>query len=183
MNTTSHHSNNSNNNNNNSNNTSHHIKQEQQFQFHPQQQQIVDNFSSQLPPLQTRGYSPNNNIMYRSIDTPQPSPLIPQSPPQPASHVVETVSLKSMHQDEYYFRNLAITNTFTFRDLLAEIEIIGSPPPGKRVVISDNDRVIYPMDQPIQSVIRKPPMTHIELSLGLLDQPSINWGDFNNTEA
>lgn len=117
-----------------------------------QQQPEHDNFPSQLPPLQEH----------------TSRKLIPHIP-----MVVETVSLKSS-SDFYYFRNLAITDTFTFRDLLTEIDMTGSPPQGKRIVISDQDK-FYPLDQPIRSVIRRPNSTHLELSLGLTDKPSINW--------
>lgn len=96
---------------------------------------------------------------------------------------VDTVSLKSSNtqQPTYYVRNLAITDLFTFRDLLTEVEMIGSPPAGKRIVISDekNER-IYPMDQPIRSVIRRPVSTHVELCLGLKDTPSIDWSTYTS---
>jgi hypothetical protein len=116
-------------------------------------------FPSQLPPLHTRNTEcVNYNIM------------------------VETVSLKPMnsnHSDsDYYFRNLAITDTFTFRDLLTEIDMTGSPPPGKRIVISDQHK-FYPLDQAIRSVIRRPTSTHVELFLGLTDKPTINWNHYS----
>ncbi|KAI9246570.1 hypothetical protein EDC94DRAFT_627188 [Helicostylum pulchrum] len=97
------------------------------------QQQITDNFPSQLPPLQEH----------------TSRKLIPHIP-----MVIETVSLKST-SSIYYFRNLAITDLFTFRDLLAEIDMTGSPPQGKRIVISDQEK-FYPLDQPIRSVIKRP---------------------------
>ncbi|CAO3690295.1 unnamed protein product [Rhizopus stolonifer] len=89
--------------------------------------------------------------------------------------VVETVSLRT-HGD-YYFRNLAITDTFTFRDLLNEIDMTGGPPAGKRIVISDQHK-LYPLDQPIRSVIKRPPSSHVELFLSITDKPSINWNHY-----
>lgn len=124
-------------------------------------QQPVHNFPSQLPPLQQQIYNNNHNK--------QPS-NIPM--------VIETVSLKASDRHHmYYFRNLAITDNFTFRDLLAEIDMTGSPPQGKRIVISDADK-FYPLDQAIRSVIRRPISTHLDLSLGLTDKPSINWNTY-----
>ncbi|CAO3622602.1 unnamed protein product [Mucor hiemalis] len=94
--------------------------------------------------------------------------------------MIETVSLKSSNSPDavYYFRNLAITDNFTFRDLLAEIDMTGAPPPGKRIVISDTQK-FYPLDQAIRSVIRRPSSTHLDLCLGLTDKPSINWNTYS----
>lgn len=94
--------------------------------------------------------------------------------------MIETVSLKSSNSPDavYYFRNLAITDNFTFRDLLAEIDMTGAPPPGKRIVISDSEK-FYPLDQAIRSVIRRPASTHLDLCLGLTDKPSINWNTYS----
>ncbi|KAF7722558.1 hypothetical protein EC973_002948 [Apophysomyces ossiformis] len=132
----------------------------------------VDSFSSQLPPLHTRGQTPIS---------PLPSTLSRQE--TLATTFVETVSLKSASstdtQPMYYIRNLAITDTFTFRDLLAEVDMTGSPPPGKRIVVSDaNDERTFPLDQAIRSVIRHPPSSHVELCLGLSDKASIDWSTY-----
>jgi hypothetical protein len=124
--------------------------------------------------------------MGEMVGDPVPT-LIPQPDYQQQQHlVVETVSLRSIPSPDipsmYYFRNLAITDSFKFRDLLAEIDIQGKPPPGKRIVISDasNER-IYPLDQPIQSTIKRPTSAHVELCLGLSDQPSINWSEYSSS--
>jgi hypothetical protein len=152
------------------------IQQQQQ-----QQQQIhnTDNYPSQLPPLQRSNNEPDNPQIYPN-DTnvsPRPTFLLPKQDLEPIPIVIETVSLKSSESSMYYFQNLAITDTFTFRDLLNEIDIIGSPPPGKRIVISDNKK-FYPLDQPIRHVIQRPASNHLELYLGLTDKPSINWSSY-----
>lgn len=146
-----------------------------------QQQQMIDNFPSQLPPLQRQQETDNSQI-YPSENnvSPRPTFLLPkqQQDLDTIPMVIETVSLKSSESSMYYFRNLAITDTFTFRDLLNEIDMIGSPPPGKRIVISDNEK-FYPLDQPIRHVIQRPASTHLDLSLGLTDKPSINWSVYS----
>jgi hypothetical protein len=159
--------------------------------------QQVNQFPSQLPPLHTRNNNESNsNMLYNDH-------LKIQQQQQQQQHqdmdytnsnmatsnnnnnipmVVETVSLRPSNSSDipsnYYFRNLAITDTFTFRDLLNEIDITGSPPPGKRIVISDEHK-IYPLDQAIRSVIRRPTSTHLDLFLGLTDKPSINWNHYS----
>lgn len=146
------------------------MQQQQQYQ------QVMDNFPSQLPPLQQRQQQQQQDDIYptTSESSPRPTFLLPKQELEPIPMVIETVSLKSSESSMYYFRNLAITDTFTFRDLLNEIDMIGSPPPGKRIVISDHEK-FYPLDQPIRHVIQRPASTHLELSLGLTDKPSINW--------
>jgi hypothetical protein len=76
---------------------------------------------------------------------------------------------------------LAITDTFTFYQLLEEIEM-DRPPPGKRMVISNatND-TFYPLHEPIRSVLRDPPSSHVELCLGLCDKPSFDWSSLGNS--
>jgi hypothetical protein len=119
------------------------------------------------------------------------SSMIPPPPPPPSYYkVIETVSLKSSptgstkdgksnNEPIYYIRNLAITDTYTFRDLLSEIDFAGPPPPGKRVVISDVKRErIFPLGQAIRSVIRYPTDTHVEFYLGLSEKPSIDWSNY-----
>ncbi|KAF7725942.1 hypothetical protein EC973_009179 [Apophysomyces ossiformis] len=165
--------------------------------------QHVDNFSSQLPPLHhTRTpslsslssslqhqlqLSNTHSSMYQPRHHEQ-QPKQPPSAPSPAiplpHPVVETVSLRSAPATPdapplYYIRNLAITDTFTFRDLLTELDMTGTPPPGKRIVVSDekNERM-FPMDQAIRSVIRRPVMSHVDLCLGLTDKPSIDWSTY-----
>ncbi|SAL95275.1 hypothetical protein [Absidia glauca] len=80
----------------------------------------------------------------------------------------------------YFIRNLAITDTFTFHQLLEEIEM-DRPPAGKRIVISNttND-TFYPLNEPIRSVLRDPPSSHVELCLGLCDKPSFAWSSLGN---
>jgi hypothetical protein len=168
-----------------------------------QQQPIVDNFPSQLPPLHTRNSQTESAILpsastsaqiypshYHHIhdtpmsNAPSPRPTLAikpstSTPMDITPTVIETVSLRPLSSpDMYYFRNLAITDSFTFRDLLAEIDMTGSPPPGKRIVISDAEK-FYPLDQAIRSVIRRPNSTHLELCLGLTDKPSINWSTYS----
>lgn len=98
---------------------------------------------------------------------------------------METVSLRSLPQfshdprknvPTYLVRNLAISDTFTFRDILEEIEMNAPPPPGKRIVISDaNNEIVFPMDLAIRSVIKDPSEPHVDLCVGLADLPSIDW--------
>ncbi|KAI7860145.1 hypothetical protein BDC45DRAFT_530584 [Circinella umbellata] len=99
--------------------------------------------------------------------------------------IVDTVSLKTQNNNsnatEYLIKNLAITDTFTFRELLTEADITGSPPPGKRIVISDDKQErIFPLDQAIRSVIRRPVTSHVELWLSLNDKPSIDWSSYHS---
>ncbi|KAI9312113.1 hypothetical protein BX666DRAFT_852710 [Dichotomocladium elegans] len=92
--------------------------------------------------------------------------------------VLETVSLKAP-DSRYYLRNLAITDSFTFRDLLKEIDLPGPPPHGKRIVVSDaKNETIFPLDQAIRSVIQRPASSHVDLYLGLSDNPSIDWSTY-----
>ena len=138
--------------------------------------QVNPPFPSQLPPLHTRN---NNMQIYSNDHLKLQDNVVNYSNNIPL--VIETVSLRPSNSSDipsnYYFRNLAITDTFTFRDLLTEIDMTGSPPPGKRIVISDQHK-IYPLDQAIRSVIRRPTSTHLELFLGLTDKPSINWNHY-----
>ncbi|CAO3595582.1 unnamed protein product [Absidia cylindrospora] len=108
---------------------------------------------------------------------------IPPSPPTPSIQI-ETVSLKSMPSDEpcfYFIRNLAITDTFTFRHLLDETDIIGTTPPpsGKRIIITDpSSERIFPLSQAIRSVVPRPSSSHMEFCLGLADKTSIDWSSY-----
>ncbi|KAI9473736.1 MAG: hypothetical protein EXX96DRAFT_541405 [Benjaminiella poitrasii] len=157
----------------------------------------------QLPPLHLRALATsNNNTPYSSNLLSSPtrtvtSPLIPMSSSSPSpflnngnstTKVIETVSLKGSPSlnpnydkdgDIYYIRNLAITDTYTFQDLLLEIDFAGSPPPGKKVIISDLKRErIFPLGQAIRSVIRYPTDTHVEFYLDLSEKPSIDWNTY-----
>lgn len=174
----------------------------QPSQQHIQTPQMADNFPSQLPPLQTRSHhepidplptsssslhaqqqqqqqqQPASQAQVYPHDTIMTSPR-PEEAVVPPPMVVETVSLRPLSTSSeapssYYFRNLAITDSFTFRDLLAEIDMTGSPPPGKRIVISDSEK-FYPLDQAIRNVIRRPNSTHLELCLGLTDKVYLDW--------
>ncbi|KAI9028980.1 hypothetical protein CLU79DRAFT_737006 [Phycomyces nitens] len=157
------------------------------------------NFSSQLPPLHSRTSSVTSlstslqhqlqlSNTYPSIYSLQHGPAnsssAPLSLPHPCQKIVETVSLKSIpsHTDPqtlYYLRNLVITDTFTFRDLLAEVDMTGTPPPGKRIVVSDarNERT-FPLDQAIRSVIKRPFSSHVEFCIGLANKTSIDWSTY-----
>jgi hypothetical protein len=143
--------------------------------------QPTNSFSSQLPPLHLRtpSLSSLSSTLQHQLHV---SPNYTRPPPPIYSKVIETVSLKSTmsSSDEvYYIRNLAITDSYTFRDLLSEIDFAGSPPPGKRVVISDiHKERIFPLGQAIRSVIRYPQDTHIEFYLGLADKASIDWNNY-----
>lgn len=143
----------------------------------------------QLPPLQSR--EPLSILSSSLQHSLQVTPLYsqkqdPPSPPTPVVKnnepeiVVETVSLKTFPTPEcpstYHIRNLAISDTFTFRDLLQEVDMIGTPPPGKKIVISDEkNEMVFPLDQAIRSVFRRPSSTHMELCVSLSDKPSIDW--------
>lgn len=143
----------------------------------------------QLPPLQSR--EPLSILSSSLQHSLQVTPLYsqkqdPPSPPTPVVKnnepeiVVETVSLKTFPTPEcpstYHVRNLAISDTFTFRDLLQEVDMIGTPPPGKKIVISDEkNEMVFPLDQAIRSVFRRPSSTHMELCVSLSDKPSIDW--------
>ncbi|KAG1168438.1 hypothetical protein G6F70_009120 [Rhizopus microsporus] len=100
-----------------------------------------------------------------------------QQQQQQQQQQIETVSLKSITNDSiYYIRNLAITDTYTFRDLLSEIDLSTPPPPGKRIVITDAEKKkFFPLSQPIRSVIPNPDKPHVEFYLGLSDKASIDW--------
>lgn len=138
---------------------------------------------SQLPPLHLRTpslASLSSNLQNQLSFTNMAQPFV-----QHYSKVIETVSLKSspsiskQQEDCYYVKNLAITDSYTFRDLLSEIDFAGTPPPGKRIVISDDKRErIFPLNQPIRSVIRYPKTTHAEFYLGITEKPSIDWNNF-----
>jgi hypothetical protein len=121
---------------------------------HPMARQPIESsFSSRLPPLHLRN-------------------------PLPLHNVLETVSLKNF-EHLYYIRNLAITDHYTFSDLLSEIDFKGTIPNGKRLVISDERcEKFFPLNQPIRSVIRYPTETHMELCLSLTDKASIDWNQF-----
>jgi hypothetical protein len=98
---------------------------------------------------------------------------------------INTVSLRRMPSDNddddesiYFIRNLAITDTFTFRDLIEEMDINGAPPPPpfKRLVIADpSTNRIFPFSQPIRSVLPHPSSPHVEFCLGVTDKTPINW--------
>ncbi|ORX45868.1 hypothetical protein DM01DRAFT_1349225 [Hesseltinella vesiculosa] len=134
----------------------------------PQPMHPPHHSSPSTPPLATP------NQQQHSPTSPLPSLLLPVQHPQ-----VETVSLKSMPSDDptiYFIRNLAITDTFTFRHLLDETDITDAPPPGKRIIITDttNDR-IFPLSQAIRSVLPNPSSTHVEFCLGLTDKAPFDW--------
>jgi hypothetical protein len=144
--------------------------------------QPTNSFSSQLPPLHLRtpSLSSLSSTLQHQLHV---SPNFTRPPPPPIyTKVIETVSLKgaiSSSDEVYYIRNLAITDSYTFRDLLSEIDFAGSPPPGKRVVISDLNRErIFPLGQAIRSVIRYPQDTHIEFYLELSNKASIDWNNY-----
>jgi len=109
-----------------------------------------------------------------------PAGLAASNLPSPSS-IVETISLRSQLQPsqtpQYFLRNLAITNNFTFSDCLREIEM-PPPPPGKKIVIlnAESDRT-YPMGTPIRSVISSGigGSTHVELVLALVDVTKVDW--------
>ncbi|ORZ07625.1 hypothetical protein BCR42DRAFT_397167 [Absidia repens] len=90
-----------------------------------------------------------------------------------------SASTPFMPSDEpciYFIRNLAITDTFTFRHLLDETDITGAPPPGKRIIIADpTSERIFPLSQAIRSVLPRPVSSHVEFCLGLTDKTSIDW--------
>ncbi|KAI8973766.1 hypothetical protein BDF20DRAFT_915170 [Mycotypha africana] len=108
---------------------------------------------------------------------------VPLSNQNTSATIIETVSLKATNSDNdviYYVRNLAITDTYTFNDLLCEIDFIGSPPPGKRIIISSDKQQtkVFPLGQAIRSVIKYPTGPHIDLYLGLADKTTIDWSSF-----
>ncbi|KAI9363731.1 hypothetical protein BD770DRAFT_314878 [Pilaira anomala] len=180
----------------------HHQQQHQQQQHQQQQQQKQPpppppplpqppqshSFSSQLPPLHLRtpSLSSLSSTLQHQLHV-TPNTFNSQRSQSYQHHkVIETVSLKSSPMTEtenfepiYYIRNLAITDSYTFRDLLSEIDFTGPPPPGKRVVISDLKRErIFPLGQAIRSVIRYPTDTHVEFHLGLTEKASIDWSNY-----
>lgn len=111
-----------------------------------------------------------------------PAPTAPL-PSKSQEIVLESVSLKSIPSPDappmYYIRNLAITDTFTFRDLLKEIDMTGPPPPGKRIVVSNEKNDLqYPLDEPIRNAVPRPSSTHMEFCIGLSDKPSIDWSTY-----
>ncbi|KAI8063915.1 hypothetical protein BC940DRAFT_348867 [Gongronella butleri] len=136
--------------------------------------------SSTPPPSNVPGGAPPTlpsptHPQQPSPTSPLPSLMLPSHP----SIQVETVSLKSLPSDEpaiYFIRNLAITDTFTFRHLLDETDITSAPPPGKRIIITDtmNER-IFPLSQAIRSVLPRPPSSHMEFCLALTDKTPIDW--------
>ncbi|KAI7895496.1 uncharacterized protein EV154DRAFT_495115 [Mucor mucedo] len=142
----------------------------------------TNSFSSQLPPLHLRTpslSSLSSTLQHQLHVTPTFNTNYRHTP-----GVIETVSLKSSPLENrmdsiYYIRNLAITDSYTFKDLLSEIDFAGPPPPGKRVVISDVKRErIFPLGQAIRSVIRYPTDSHVEFYLGLADKASIDWSNY-----
>ncbi|KAI7857365.1 hypothetical protein BDC45DRAFT_603433 [Circinella umbellata] len=124
--------------------------------------------SSSIPPSTLTGQSSTSSLTQQNTSS------------QTMMTLLETVSLKSMdNSNTYYFRNLAINDSFTFRDLLKEIDMTGTPPVGKRIVVADEkNEIFFPLDQAIRSVIRRPLSSHLELCLGLSDKPSINWNSY-----
>lgn len=156
-----------------------HNHQQQQQQHH--HHRPTNSFSSQLPPLHLR--TPSLSSLSSTL---QHQLHVTPSFNNTYRHggVIETVSLKSSPLDNrmdsiYYIRNLAITDSYTFKDLLSEIDFAGPPPPGKRVVISDVKRErIFPLGQAIRSVIRFPSDSHVEFYLGLADKASIDWSNY-----
>lgn len=159
----------------------HHQQQQQQHPPHPHHRQPTNSFSSQLPPLHLR--TPSLSSLSSTLQ--HQLHVTPSSFNNTFRHqVIETVSLKSSPLDNrmdsiYYIRNLAITDIYTFKDLLSEIDFAGPPPPGKRVVISDVKRErIFPLGQAIRSVIRYPTDSHVEFYLGLADKASIDWSTY-----
>lgn len=147
---------------------------------HHHHRQPTNSFSSQLPPLHLR--TPSLSSLSSTLQ--HQLHVTPTFNNTYRHQVIETVSLKSSPIDNmidsiYYIRNLAITDTYTFKDLLSEIDFAGPPPPGKRVVISDVKRErIFPLGQAIRSVIRYPTDTHVEFYLGLADKASIDWSNY-----
>ncbi|KAH8554604.1 hypothetical protein BGW37DRAFT_480354 [Umbelopsis sp. PMI_123] len=126
--------------------------------------------------------------MQHRASFPMTSPYpMKQQQPLTFGPVVETISLRSALTEQernnqslissaatYYLRNLAITDTFTFRDILREIDLTGAaPPPGKKIVITniENDRT-YPMDIPIRSAIQG--RQHIDLCIDIQDIVAFN---------
>ena len=180
----------------------HHNNHHSQQPQPPTSRQPTSSFSSQLPPLHLRTpslTSLSSTLQHQLHVTPNtfnnnhstrhqqpPPPVFHHLPPQ--HKVIETVSLKSSPPNEdkpneqepiYFIRNLAITDTYTFQDLLCEIDFAGPPPPGKRVVISDSKRErIFPLAQAIRNVIRYPTDTHVEFYLGLTEKASIDWSNY-----
>lgn len=150
---------------------------------HHQQNRPTNSFSSQLPPLHLR--TPSLSSLSSTLQ--HQLHVTPTFNNTYRHGVIETVSLKSSPLDNhhermdsiYYIRNLAITDSYTFKDLLSEIDFAGPPPPGKRVVISDVKRErIFPLGQAIRSVIRYPTESHVEFYLGLADKASIDWSTY-----
>lgn len=185
----------------------HHQQQQQQQQSSSSSRQPTGSFSSQLPPLHLRQPSLsslsstlqhqlhvtpdtfNNNMNPNTAATTNNNnntrhQTLPVFHHLPQHKVIETVSLKCTpvkedNKEVYYIRNLAITDNYTFQDLLSEIDFAGPPPPGKRVVISDSKRErIFPLAQAIRNVIRYPTDTHIEFYLGLTEKASIDWSNY-----
>ncbi|RUS32006.1 hypothetical protein BC938DRAFT_476516 [Jimgerdemannia flammicorona] len=151
----------------------------------------------------TGGHNSNSNAMHitsptllsRAIPSLQPlQPLQPRMNSQQhatnlaasnisaSASIVETISLRAPIQPhqapQYFLRNLAITNNFTFRDCLREIDQLPPPPLGKKIVIhsADGDRT-YPMDTPIRGVIPAGLSggPHVELVLALVDVAKVDW--------
>ncbi|GAB5587070.1 hypothetical protein Unana1_01970 [Umbelopsis nana] len=121
-------------------------------------------------PLKHGAQKPGPRNTVRFFEPPsQHNPSEPRLPH--AQHSTQLPPLKPRR-----VRNLAISDTFTFRDILEEIEMNAPPPPGKRIVISDaSNEIVFPMDLAIRSVIKDPPEPHVELCVGLADLPSIDW--------
>lgn len=176
----------------------------QQHTPHESRQVLPPQHSTQLAPLKPRrgSHAHTSSLSSLSAIMQQQLRLQPSAAPhstgsssyanypyQPHQQsgvcIVETVSLRSLPQfshdprknvPTYLVRNLAISDTFTFRDILEEIEMNAPPPPGKRIVISDaNNEIVFPMDLAIRSVIKDPSEPHVDLCVGLADLPSIDW--------
>ncbi|KAI7873678.1 hypothetical protein K492DRAFT_211988 [Lichtheimia hyalospora FSU 10163] len=145
-------------------------------------------YSHQLPPLQQQQQQQQEppSQHHQHARTPSLSSLssslqeqLRLSPLRVQSVSLKAISSNLLDPPQYYVRNLAITDTFTFRDLLNEVDMTGPPPPGKRIVIIDDKTdTLYPLDQPIRSVIKRPSSAHIELSLALSDKAAIDWSTY-----
>lgn len=145
-------------------------------------------YSHQLPPLQQQQQQQEPaSQQHQHARTPSLSSLSSslQEQLRLSPLRVQSVSLKAITSNnpldppQYYVRNLAINDTFTFRDLLKEVDMKGPPPPGKRIVIIDDKTdTLYPLDQAIRNVIKRPSSAHIELSLALTEKTAIDWSTY-----
>ncbi|CDH54391.1 hypothetical protein RO3G_15401 [Lichtheimia corymbifera JMRC:FSU:9682] len=143
-------------------------------------------YSHQLPPLQQQQHHQEPSQQQHHARTPSLSSLssslqeqLRLSPLRVQSVSLKAISSNLLDPPQYYVRNLAITDTFTFRDLLNEVDMTGPPPPGKRIVIIDDKTdTLFPLDQAIRNVIKRPSSAHIELSLALSDKAAIDWSTY-----